>query len=242
MRAGGDALARSFRPDGAGAPAAGFLDDYAFVAAGLFDLYEAGFDARWLREALALCDAVERRFADADGGGWFMTGGEHEKLIAREKPRYDGAEPSGTSIALRNALRALTFTGDDRWRVVAEKALAGLHDVLATKPVAITEALLALDWLTDAPREVAVVWPRDGQASAAPLLAALRATFLPNAALAGAAEGDELAALAKLAPFVEEKVAQGGHATAYVCERGRCDLPARDVGTFRGQIDKVRPY
>src|SRR6185369_16069883 len=72
-------VARSFKPD---APVPGFLDDYAFVAGGLFDLYEASFDARWLREALALGDAVERRFADAEGGGWFMTGGEHEKLIA----------------------------------------------------------------------------------------------------------------------------------------------------------------
>jgi len=247
MRAGGEGtggagLARSFRPDGAGGSTPGFLDDYAFVAAGLFDLYEASFDARWLREALALCDAVERRFPDVEAGGWFMTGGEHEKLIAREKPRYDGAEPSGTSIALRNALRALTFTGDDRWRVVAEKAFASLRDVLDSKPVAITEALLALDTYTDVPREIAIVWPRDGRASAEPLLAALRTTFLPNAALAGAAEGPELAGLAKLATFTEEKVAQAGQATAYVCERGTCELPTRDPAAFRKQIEKVRAY
>jgi uncharacterized protein YyaL (SSP411 family) len=232
-------VARSFKPD---APVPGFLDDYAFVAGGLFDLYEASFDARWLREALALGDAVERRFADAEGGGWFMTGGEHEKLIAREKPRYDGAEPSGTSVALRNTLRAYTFTGDERWRVVAEKALAGLRDVLESKPIAITEALLALDYFTDVPREIAVVWPANARAAAEPLLAALRATFVPNAVLAGAAEGDEVAALAKLAPFAGEKVAQGSHATGYVCERGRCELPATEAAVFKKQLEKVRAY
>src|SRR6185369_8181160 len=74
MRAPGPdgAIARSFKPGAAGAARdAGFLDDYAFLAAGLFDLYEASFDARWLREALALCDAVERRFADSGTLGGF---------------------------------------------------------------------------------------------------------------------------------------------------------------------------
>ena len=125
----GDRLRRSFKEgDAAGsASASGFLDDYAFLAAGLFDLYEATFDARWLREALATTDATERRFADAQRGGWYMTSDEHERLIAREKPAYDGAEPSGTSVALRNALRAYAFTGDERWRGIAEKAFGSLR-------------------------------------------------------------------------------------------------------------------
>jgi uncharacterized protein YyaL (SSP411 family) len=242
---GGDGrLARSFKPGRDGQPPEpGFLDDYAFLAAGLFDLYEATFDARWLREALALCQAVEQRFADGARGGWFMTGGEHEKLIAREKPRYDGAEPSGTSVALRNVLRAYTFTGDARWRAVAEKAFGSLREVLDAKPVAITEALLALDYFTDVPREIALIWPKDQSAAAAePLLAVLRRTFVPNAAVAGAAEGPPLAALAQLAPFAAEKLAQGGHPTGYVCEHGKCDLPATDPAAFGKQLQKIHPY
>ena len=226
------------------APPLGFLDDYAFVAAGLFDLYEATFEARWLREALALADATERLFADAQRGGWFMTSGQHERLIAREKPTYDGAEPSGTSIALRNALRAYAFTGDERWRTVAEKALGSLHAVLASKPVAITEALLALDAFTDVAREVALVWPAGGAPLAAESLqAVLRRTFLPNAVFAGAAEGDAVAALASIAPFVADKIAQSGHATAYVCEHGHCELPATAPADLTRQLAKPpRPY
>jgi uncharacterized protein YyaL (SSP411 family) len=246
MRFGGDGgLMRSFRDPSKGeAPQPGFLDDYAFVAAGLFDLYEATFDARWLREALALCDAVERRFADKARGGWFMTGDDHEKLIAREKPSYDGAEPSGSSVALRNALRAYAFTGDDRWRAVAERGFASLRNGLANQPVAVTEALLALDQYTDLAREVAVIWPPGAAPSAAePLLAVLRRTFLPNAALAGAADGEGVAELAKLAPFVAEKVAQRGQPTVYVCEHGRCELPATEAAPFEAQLDKPpRPY
>jgi len=246
----GDGLRRSFTEGHAAGGGAGFLDDYAFVAAGLFDLYEATFEARWLREALALADATQRRFGDAARGGWFMTSGEHETLIAREKPAYDGAEPSGTSVALRNALRAYAFSGDERWQAIATRALAGLHGVLEAKPVAITEALLALDAFTDTAREIALVWPAGagggapgGPGAAEPLRAALRQVFLPNAAIAGAADGAGVAALAAIAPWMAGKLAQSGKATAYVCEHGHCELPATDPAVFAQQLAKPpRPY
>jgi uncharacterized protein YyaL (SSP411 family) len=241
--AGGVADSAAGAPGGA-TPPLGFLDDYAFVVAGLFDLYEATFDARWLREALALADATERRFADGPRGGWFMTSGEHETLIAREKPTYDGAEPSGTSVALRNALRAYAFTGDERWRTIVEKGFGSLRPALDSKPVAITEALLALDAFTDVAREVALVWPAGAAPSVAePLLAALRQTFLPNAAFAGASEGEAVATLAKVAPWMADKIAQSGNATAYLCEHGRCELPTTTPADLTHQLAKPpRPY
>jgi uncharacterized protein YyaL (SSP411 family) len=237
---GSGRLARSFK-DGRPGPA-GFLDDYAFVTAGLLDLYEAGFERRHLEAALALADETERLFGDAGGGGWFMTAGDHEALLAREKPTYDGAEPSGTSVALLNALRLATFTSDDRWRAVATRAFASVGAVLANRPMAMTEALLALDWATDHAREIAVVWPRGaGAESAAPLLEALRKTFAPNVVRVAAGE-DELAALAKVTPFVEGKTALDGRPTAYVCERGACQLPTHDPAAFVAQATRRSPH
>ena len=234
LRVGGR-LMRSFKDGRASQP--GFLEDYALVAAGLFDLYEASFDPRWLREALALCSETERLFADPGQGGWFTTAADHEKLMARERPRADGPTPSGTSVALMNALRAAAFTGDDHWRAIADRALATLRDALSERPTSLSDALLALDFRTDAAREVVVVWPKEaGAASAAPLLSVLRRTFLPNRALAGSAEGDALAALATLAPIVEGKRALRGRSTAYVCERGHCQLPTSDPTVLRRQL------
>jgi uncharacterized protein YyaL (SSP411 family) len=233
-------LARSFK-DGRPGPA-GFLDDYAFVVAGLLDLYEAGFDRRFLEAAVALADETERLFADPTNGGWFMTAGDHETLLAREKPAYDGAEPSGTSVALANALRLSTYTTDDKWRQRAERAFAAVGVVLTSRPMAMTEALLALDWATDGAREIAIVLPRGGgPQSAAPLLAALRKQFAPNVVRAVVAEED-VAALAKVAPFVEGKVATGGKATAYVCERGACQLPTHDPSALAAQLAVTKPY
>jgi uncharacterized protein YyaL (SSP411 family) len=233
-------LARSFK-DGRPGPA-GFLDDYAFVVAGLLDLYEAGFERRFLEAAVGLADETERLFADSAHGGWFMTAGDHEALLAREKPAYDGAEPSGTSVMLSNALRLSAFTTDDRWRQLAERAFAAVGVVLTNRPMAMTEALLALDWATDRAREVAIVLPRGGgPESAAPLLQVLRMTFQPNLVRAVVGE-DDVAALAKVAPFVGGKVATAGKATAYVCERGACQLPTRDPAALAAQLADVKPY
>jgi uncharacterized protein YyaL (SSP411 family) len=238
MRPGGR-LARAFK-DGRAAPA-GFLDDYAFITAGLLDLYEASFERRWLEEAVALAGETERLFGDSAAGGWYMTAADAEKLLAREKPAYDGAEPSGTSVALMNALRLGTFTDDDRWRPVADRAFASIAGGLSEHPLALSEALLALDYATDQPREIALVWPRGGADAAAPLLDVLRRTFVPNKALAAGAE-DEVEALAKLATFMAEKRSLGGKATAYVCERGRCQLPTDDPAALAQQLAKIERY
>jgi uncharacterized protein YyaL (SSP411 family) len=238
MRPGGR-LARSAKDGRPGA--AGFLEDYAFVCAGLIDLFEATFDPRWLRDAIALADDTERLFADP-AGGWFMTADDHERLIAREKPAYDGAEPSGTSVALLNALRLGAFTTDDRWRAIADRAFAAIAPTLSENPLALTEALLALDYASDEAKEIAIVWPRDAGADAARgLLDVARRAFVPNHALAAASEADA-PALGALIPFIADKTAVGGRATAYVCARGRCELPVHEPDALAALLARHLPY
>ena len=237
MRPGGR-LARSVLEDRPSTPA--FLQDHAFLAQALLDLHEATFDPLWLEEALAVADATERHFADPRGG-WFVSGADQEELIAREKPTQDGAEPSGASVALSNALRLEAFTADPRWRRVAEDALRWYAPTLEEQPIALSEMLLALDAFTDPPREVVLVWP-DGEAPPEPFLDVLRRTFLPNRALTGAAEGTALARLARVAPLAEGRLPVSGKPTAYVCERGACRLPAISPEKLAEQLRTVKPY
>jgi uncharacterized protein YyaL (SSP411 family) len=234
MRPGGR-LVRSWKDGRMGVAA--FLDDQAFLTAGLLDLYEATFDPSWLEAALALADDTERRFGDP-AGGWFMTADDHERLIAREKPAYDGAEPAGVSVALLSALRLGTFTTDDRWRAIAARALAGLAGRLTENPLALTEALLAVDYAADEAREIAIVWPRGAaRQTAAPLVDVLRRTFIPNRAIAAASESDA-AALARLVPWIADKPALDGRPTAYVCVHGRCDLPVHEPGDLAVELSR----
>ena len=171
-----------------------------------------------------------------------MTAADHERLIAREKPAYDGAEPSGTSVALLNALRLATFTSDDRWRAVADRAFAAIAPTLGENPLALTEALLALDYASDEAKEIAIVWPRDATADAARgLLDVVRRTFVPNHALAAASEADA-PALGKLIPFIADKTAVDGRPTAYVCVHGRCELPVHEPDALAALLKRRLPY
>ena len=230
-------LLRSYRDGRAGLNA--YLDDYAFMIAGLLDLYEATGRPRWLREAKALDSALEKHYEDA-GGGYFMTADDHEKLLAREMPSYDGAEPSGNSVQALNLLRLAEFTTQDRYRERADRLLRRFKARLAEARTTLSELLLAVDFRLDAPKEVIIVVPRS-RADAEPFLARLRTTFLPNRVLAVTVAGPDQKDQGKLVSLLADKIAQGGKTTAYVCEGGVCRLPTTDPEVFARQIRETRP-
>jgi len=215
----------------------GYLDDYAFLIAGLLDLYEATSASRWLRDAVGLDGVLQHSYEDARGG-FFTTSHEHESLLAREKPAYDGAEPSGNSVHALNLMRLHELTTDDGYRQRAERALQAFGGRIAQSPASLSEMLLALDFQLDTPKEVVIV-TAGSRSEAEPLLAKLRATFLPNRVLVVASQGADLAAQAQLVPLLEGKVARKGQVTAYVCERRVCRLPTSDPEVFLQQLRKV---
>ena len=229
-----DHLLRVLQGDRAAQP--GFLEDYAFVIAGLLDLFEADGQIRWLREALALQSTLDQEFADP-AGGYFTTSSRHETLLAREKPAYDGAEPSGNSVEALNLLRLHALTAAERYRDAADRTLAAFGDRLAVAPAALSEMLLALDWRLGRPLEIVLVAEPGG---AAPLLAPLRRTFLPNRVVVpvttrpggGAVPED----LERLVPVAGGKETLGGRATAYVCENRTCRLPVTEPEALESQL------
>jgi len=205
------------------------LDDHAFLVAGFLDLYESTADIAWLEEAVALDAVLADRFEDKDRGGFYLTGDGHEELLVREKPMYDGAEPSGTSVAVLNLLRLHEFTTDPKYRERAEKALRYAAPTLKSNPVTLSEMLLALDFLHDKPKQVVVVLPKEaGKGEAAPLLSAVRGGFVPNRILSVVREGPEQEKAARIVPLVRGKEAADGRATAYVCEGRTCMPPTGD--------------
>jgi uncharacterized protein YyaL (SSP411 family) len=228
-----------------------YLDDHAFLIAALLDLYEATGRQRWLEEAVRLDGIIEAHFEDKAAGGFFLVSDDHEQLLAREKPSYDGAEPSGSSIETLNLLRLHELTTRDAYRVRAERALAAAAPVVSASPASLNELLLAIDFTTDVPKEIVIVTPppavpADGGAAgeprsvAEPFLAKLREQYLPNRVLVVVSEGDALAALERIVPLVGGKTAQHGRATAYVCERRTCELPTTDPEVFAAQITRRR--
>ena len=213
-----------------------YLDDYAFFIAALLDLYETSHDLFWLKTAIQFDDILADLYEDKINGGFFMTSKDHENLIAREKPNYDGAVPSGNSIAVLNLLRLNELTSRKTYRLRAEIALKAFLGASEVNPLAYSEMLLALDFYLDKPKEIIIITP-DGEASSAgPFVSALGPVFLPNRFLAVAGQGDSAHNLADLIPAVRGKTALEGKTTAYVCENGTCRLPVTDPEAFVRQI------
>ena len=218
-----------------------FLDDYAFVVAGLLDLYEATFELRWLGAAVRLQNVLGERFWDTGGGGFFLTSAGHEATLARQKPDYDGALPSGNAIAAQNLLRLAEFTADDRRRERADATLRAFAARLEQRPTAVPALLAVLESRLDRAKEVVIVRPPGAADGAAPLLRIVRRAYLPNRILTVATEGAELARQRRVIPLVADKRALGGAATAFVCERKVCALPTSDAAVLAGQLGRVHP-
>jgi uncharacterized protein len=231
----GGRLVRSWRRGVVGKP--GTLDDHAFVAQGFLDLYEACHDPRWLLQAASLHEALRAHFADPDGG-FFLTAEDDEKLLARQKPAYDGPEPAGNSVAAMNLLRLAELRSDEGARRLAERVLAAFAPQLRDADV-MPGMLSALDFALDKPLEVIVVTPTPGAAAA--LDEAQRRVFVPSRIYVVAAEGSDLAEQARLVPLLEGKRARGDKAVAYVCRGKTCDLPTSDPAVFAAQLERIEP-
>ncbi len=209
-----------------------YLDDYAFLVQALIDLYESDFDPRWIEEALALCDVVEREFAEREAGGWFTTGANHEHLIARLRSVHDGALPAGSGVQVLNLLRLTELTGRAVLARAAERAIVSLGALVNRHPVAFSQLLIAVDFLAAGPREIVIAGER-GSAAVEALLEAVRCRFLPQRVVALA----ESQADSALLPLLDGKSAPAGGARAYVCRNWACSEPVQTPAALAAGLE-----
>jgi len=215
----------------------GVLDDYAYLIAGLLDLYEADPNPRWIGEAKYLQSVVDKYFADP-GGSYFMTPSDGEALLVRERPDYDGARPSSNSVTALNLLRLNALTTDDEYRANADLTLGRFGQALSRGTTGLPKLATALDFRLDRSLEVVLVAPEGGDAEA--LLDIVRNTFLPNRVLVRMKDGEGTGSLVKAIPIISGKTTMNGKATAYVCEMGACLKPTTDPKEFGRQLAQMK--
>jgi len=199
-----------------------YLDDHAFIASALVDLYEATGERTYLERARDLVAALEARFHD-DAGAYFFTAHDGEQLIARSKSGADGSLPAGNAVAAQVLLRLHHVTGEPSYRTRAEEILRLYHDEAGSNPFGYAAYLQALELYTEGPTEVVVVGAREAPDTGA-LWAAVASAYLPHRVLVRTEVGDEDV----LAP-ARERPAVGGRATAYVCRHFTCSSPITDA-------------
>lgn len=218
-----------------------FLDDYSFMIAAFLDLFEATGDILYLRHALALNDLVQQEFLDEEFGGYFMTSRRHEKLLAREKPTYDGAIPSGNSVMLQNLVRLYGITDQKDYRETAERAFSAFGSRINETPTAVPEMLVALQAYLTETLQIVIVAPQENLESADPLLKIYRSSYLPFSTLIQAIEGEHLIEACRIVPALEGRHADGDKAVAYVCQGRACKLPTTDPAEFSRLLKNISP-
>jgi uncharacterized protein len=203
-------LYRTFR--GGRAKNTGFLEDYADVANGLYELHVATGELRWLEEANRLARLAIGLFGDEERGGFFLTPAHGERLIARQKGFDDHPTPSGNSMLAFVLLRLARIYGDDELERRAVGVFRLIRDALTRAPQAFGHALSALDLHFSPPRELAILGPVESDVARAAL-----APFEPSSVVAvGPAEG---------VPLLAGKGLVGGKPAVYVCENFACKAP-----------------
>ncbi len=195
---------------------AGYLEDYADVAHGLYELHVATGDLRWLEGSSRLARLAVELFADDERGGFFMAAHDAERLVARKKELDDNPVPSGNSMLAFVLLRLARIYGDDELERRAVGVLRLLHANLARIPSAFGWALCALDLYLSPPRELAIVGTPEDELARAAL-----APFEPNAVVAFGPSED--------VPLLAGKTRVDGKPTLYVCERFACRAPVTEL-------------
>ncbi|MBW1859209.1 MAG: thioredoxin domain-containing protein [Deltaproteobacteria bacterium] len=208
---------------------AGYLDDYAFLVWGLIELYEATFDVSYLEEAITLNQAMIDIFWDEEGSGLYFTGTGNEQLITRSKDLYDGALPSGNSVAALNFLRLGRMTGNVELEKRADELTRAFSTQIQEQPIAYTQMLNALGFMIGPSQEV-VIAGDPGLETTQAMVNVVRSKFLPNKVFLLHPDGNDGKRLVAISPFLKDMVSIGNQPTAYVCEQYACQTPIQDVG------------
>ena len=207
------------------------LEAYAFLLSGVMDLYEATLEPKHLNFASALAEAMIAKFYDAENGGFWQSAADAKDLILRVMDDYDGAEPSGNSVATLALLKLAAITGRGVFRKPAETTLRRFAHRLQNFPQAMPFLLHALDFLLEEPRRVVIAGDPTAPETRA-LLHAAHSIYQPNKVVLGNTGAVE--AFARTLPAKNGPV-------VYFCTGNSCQPPTQDVEKVRGMLLQFSP-
>ena len=204
------------------------LDDYAFFVWGLLELYEATFKIEYLKNAIQLSDIMVSEFWNESSGGFYLGSDQTEKLIVRAMTGYDGAIPSGNSIAAMNLLKLTRITGEIKWAEMADKTFKVFSNEINRAPSGYTSMVTAFLFEYDHPKEIVVVGSGSDPATQ-DALTRMKSEYIPGKILLFK-DTDQLSpALSPLAKWTATQETIGDKVTFYVCQDFACKIPTTDI-------------
>lgn len=212
-----------------------FQDDYACLSLGLLELYETTLNVRWLEEAKRLTDLMVDLFWDDVAGGFFYTARDGEKLISRPKEYYDGAVPSGNSIAALVLLKISRMTGNPEYEARAEKVILSNATALDSYPSGFPALLTAFDFALGPSREMVIAGDPDTP-DFKTVKELLFPRFAPLDVWIHRPAGKAAERIIALAQFVEQQVPLPGKTAVYICQDRQCERPVTETSELRKRL------
>lgn len=210
-----------------------YLDDYAFLIYAMLELYETTFKESYLEWALSLNQDLIEHFWDKDNGGFYFTADDSENLLIRQKEIYDGAIPSGNSVAMLNLLRLGRITANPDLDYKAARIGRAFANNVRQSPSSYTQLMVALDFALGLTYEIVLAGDSKAE-DMKEMLEAIQARYIPNKVVILRPVDQESPEIDHIAPFAKDLVSIDGKATAYVCINYSCQLPTTDVNTMLG--------
>ena len=204
------------------------VDDYAFLIWGLLELYETVFDVDYLQTALDLNSEMIKYFWDEKDGGFYFTAEDAEELIVRQKEIYDGAIPSGNSVAVSNLFRLSRITANTDFEDKANKIMLAFSKDVESAPSGYTQMMVALGFGIGPSYEIVIVGNPEAD-DTKEMLSSLGKHFIPYKVILLKHDGQETADITKIAEYTEYHSSFDGKATAYVCLDFACKMPVTNT-------------
>jgi uncharacterized protein len=202
------------------------LESYAFLLSGVIDLYEATLKPKHLDFAIALAEAMIAKFYDVESGGFWQSAAGAKDLILRVKDDYDGAEPSGNSVATLALLKLAAITGCEGFKKPAEATLLLFAHRLQNFPQPMPFMLHALDFSLEEPRRAVIAGNSDSK-QFRELLHAAHSVYQPNKIVLGNVGAAE--EFARRLPAKNE-------AMVYLCAGQSCQPPTSDAAKVKEML------
>lgn len=203
----------------------GHADDYAFFIWGLLELYEATFKTVYLDQAIELNDIFIEEFWDVDNGAFYFAGQESEVLLGRKKEGYDGALPSGNSIAMMNLLRLGKITAAPELEEKADQTGRLFSEQIQRSPTGFSQALQAINFGLGPSFEIVIAGKKQ-EHDTQQMLRELNRYFIPNKVVILNDPDDK--SIQELAPYTKQQTMRDGKATVYICQNYSCEQPVTD--------------
>lgn len=219
-------LLKRYRNGSAGLPA--HLEDYAYLAWGVFELYEATLKEEYLLLCKELVERMIADFWDQEHHGFFLTAHDGEKLLVRSKEIYDGARPSGNSVATMLLARMGRLTGNSEWEEMAAQVFMAFSQAVEHGPSNHAMMLMALEFLQEPSMEIVFTGKEPGE-----MISVVQQGFLPQAVWTYRSEDSSeefLQAIPSLSSFA------GTDNQAFICRNYACERPVQDVPSLTRKL------